>query len=196
MGVAGGGYVLVACNDAAQTHRIDGVVVRLESVTPYAGQLNEWVFCARPFTRSFRTAVGMVWEVTSPVRWPQHPARRKRQQVRYYLTSRPARTPPETLLRLVRRHGHSENRLHWVRDVTLGEDACQVRAGRAPQVLAVLRNAVVGLLHQHHVPNLAATLRVNAWRGPAALLRLLGLKLCMTLPGMPAFQGRRPHEAG
>jgi hypothetical protein len=36
--------------------------------------------------------------------------------------------------------------LHYVRDVTLGEDACRVRRGTAPQVLAALRNAVVHLL--------------------------------------------------
>ena len=39
-----------------------------------------------------------------------------------------------------------ENCLHYVRDVTLGEDACRVRKGNAPQVLAALRNAVVHLL--------------------------------------------------
>jgi hypothetical protein len=60
--------------------------------------------------------------------------------------------------------------------MTLGEDACQVRTGRAPQVLAALRNVVVGLLRQHRVPNLAATLRTNAWIGPATVLGLLGLK--------------------
>jgi predicted transposase YbfD/YdcC len=122
-------------------------------------------------------AVGLVLEVHSQVRWPQHPLRPVREQVRYFLTSLPASAPPAVVLHLVRRHWHIENRLHWVRDVTLGEDACQVRSGRAPQVLAVLRNAVVGLLHQHRVPNLAATLRSHAWSGPAAVLHLLGLQL-------------------
>jgi len=46
----------------------------------------------------------------------------------------------------VRRHGQIENRLHWPRDVTLGEDARQVRSGCAPHVLAAVRNAVLGLL--------------------------------------------------
>lgn len=36
--------------------------------------------------------------------------------------------------------------LHDVRDVTLGEDACWVRKGSAPRVLAALRNAVVDVL--------------------------------------------------
>ena len=50
------------------------------------------------------------------------------------------------LLGLVRDHWQIENGLHYVRDVTLGEDACRVRKGTAPQVLAALRNAVVHLL--------------------------------------------------
>jgi predicted transposase YbfD/YdcC len=122
-------------------------------------------------------AAGLVLEVTTHVRWPQHPAKAVREEVRYFLTSLPDATPAATLLRQVRTHWHIENRLHYVRDVTLGEDACQVRSGQAPQALAVLRNAVVGLLHQHRVPNLAATLRSHAWSGPAPVLHLLGLKL-------------------
>ena len=51
-----------------------------------------------------------------------------------------------TLLGLLRDHWRIENQLHYVRDVTLGEDACRVRKGAAPQVLAALRNAVVHLL--------------------------------------------------
>ena len=51
-----------------------------------------------------------------------------------------------TLLVLLRDHWRIENGLHYVRDVTLGEDACRVRKGTAPQVLAALRNAVVHLL--------------------------------------------------
>jgi predicted transposase YbfD/YdcC len=122
-------------------------------------------------------AATLVLEVSTQVHWPQHPAKPARTEVRYFLTSVSAATPPERLLRLVRRHWHIENRLHYVRDVTCGEDACQVRSGRAPHGLAALRNAVVGLLHQHRVSNLAATLRANAWSGPAAILRLLGLIL-------------------
>lgn len=85
-------------------------------------------------------AAGLVLEVATRVRWPRHPAKPPRQEVRYYLTSLPATTPPDGLLRLVRSHWLIENRVHYVRDVTLGEDASQVRAGRAPQVLAALRN--------------------------------------------------------
>ena len=52
----------------------------------------------------------------------------------------------KALLTLVRDHWTIENSLHYVWDVTLREDACRVRSGSAPQVLAAVRNAVVHLL--------------------------------------------------
>jgi hypothetical protein len=69
--------------------------------------------------------------------------------------------------------------LHWPRDVTLGEDACRVRSGAAPQVLATLRNVVVGLLHRRQVPNLAAAVRTYAWSPVAAVLSLFGLSVSL-----------------
>lgn len=68
-------------------------------------------------------------------------------EVVYGITSLPPdRADAATLLALLRAHWRIENELHYVRDVTLGEDACRVRSGHAPQVLAALRNAVVHLL--------------------------------------------------
>src|SRR5208283_5048538 len=52
------------------------------------------------------------------------------------------------LLKIARQHWHIENRLHYVRDVSLGEDACRVRSGSAPQLLAGLRNTVIGLIRK------------------------------------------------
>jgi hypothetical protein len=40
-----------------------------------------------------------------------------------------------------------------------------------------LRTAVVGLLHRHHIPNLAVALRAYAWSPATAVLDLLGLAL-------------------
>ena len=103
-------------------------------------------------------------------------------QVRYFVTSLPEPDPhwnqpgvtATQLLQHVRRHWCIENRLHYVRDVSFGEDACRVRSGAAPQVLAALRNAVIGLLRSAGWDNIAAGLRYNAWR-PSAALELLGL---------------------
>jgi predicted transposase YbfD/YdcC len=74
---------------------------------------------------------------------------------------------------LVRAHWRVENCLHYVRDVTLGEDACRVRKGSAPQVLAALRNAVVHLLSGVEAESRqAATERLAA--RPNEALQLLG----------------------
>lgn len=95
-------------------------------------------------------------------------------EVRYAITSLGEEVGPEQLLRHVRGHWGIENRLHWVRDVTLGEDASQVRTGAAPQVMAALRNVVIGLLRQANWTNIAAGLRHNGWQTGAAL-QLLGI---------------------
>jgi predicted transposase YbfD/YdcC len=95
------------------------------------------------------------------------------QEVRYTITSL-VQTAPERLLTLVRGHWGIENRLHWVRDVTLGEDASQVRTGAAPQVMAALRNVVIGLLRDRGCTNIAAALRDNGWC-PGAALQILGV---------------------
>jgi predicted transposase YbfD/YdcC len=120
---------------------------------------------------------GLVLEVQTRVGRASQPETPTRREVRYFLSSLPAATRPSWALQAVRRHWQIENRRHWTRDVTRGEDACHVRCGHAPQVLAAVRNTVIGLLHGRRVPNLAAAIRANAWFGPAAALDLLGLNL-------------------
>jgi predicted transposase YbfD/YdcC len=98
-------------------------------------------------------------------------------EVAYAITSLwPQAASPARLLALRRGHWGIENRLHWVRDVTFGEDASQVRTGAAPYVLAALRNVVIGLLRLTGATNIAATLRRHAAH-PAEALALLGLPL-------------------
>lgn len=99
-------------------------------------------------------------------------------EIRYAITSLRSGVGPAHLLRIWRGHWAIENRLHYVRDVTFGEDASQVRSGSAPQVLAALRNACVTLLRRAGHTNIAAALRANAWQSQSGVaLRLLGLPL-------------------
>ncbi len=62
-----------------------------------------------------------------------------------------------------------ENRLHYVRDVAMGEDANRTRTGSGPQALAILRNVTVTWLRLDGVANIAAALRRNACRVPALI---------------------------
>lgn len=54
--------------------------------------------------------------------------------------------------RIRRGHWTIENKTHYVRDVTFGEDRCQVRSGNAPQALAAFRNAITALLRTEGWP--------------------------------------------
>jgi hypothetical protein len=96
-------------------------------------------------------------------------------EVVYGITSLgPERAAAPQLLRLVRAHWRIENCLHYVRDVTLKEDACRVRRGSAPQVLAALRNGVVHLLREVPAENRAAAVERLGAR-PQEALQLIGL---------------------
>jgi predicted transposase YbfD/YdcC len=100
-----------------------------------------------------------------------------RQEWAYALTSLPsAQADAARLEQLWRGHWQIENGLHYVRDVTLGEDACQVRSDRAPANLAACRNVALNLLRLRGVTNVAAALRRHAMY-PRAALALMGVEL-------------------
>jgi predicted transposase YbfD/YdcC len=85
------------------------------------------------------------------------------EEVTYGVTSLP---PTEATAAQVealwRGHWSIENRVHYVRDVTWGEDASPVRRGHAPQALAALRNGLLSLL------------RALGWRQIADAIRHYG----------------------
>jgi predicted transposase YbfD/YdcC len=96
-------------------------------------------------------------------------------EVEYAITSvSRSRADAARLLTWWRGHWGIENKIHYVRDVTLGEDASRIRTNSAPQVLAATRNAVLALLRCWQCPNIAAALRENAYQ-PARLLARLGI---------------------
>lgn len=62
---------------------------------------------------------------------------------------------PAHLNHYVRSHWTVENRIHWVRDVTFGEDNSQVRAGAAPRALASFRNLAISTIRLAGRANIA-----------------------------------------
>jgi len=61
-----------------------------------------------------------------------------------------------------------------IRDVTYREDASQVRTGSGPQVMAALRNLVIGIFKLAGTGNIAAACRSHA-RNATRVLATLGL---------------------
>jgi hypothetical protein len=63
---------------------------------------------------------------------------------------------PSRLLELVRGHWSIENSSPYVPHVTFQEDRSQLRSGKAPQILAALRNLVIALIHRQGSFQIAA----------------------------------------
>jgi predicted transposase YbfD/YdcC len=84
-------------------------------------------------------------------------------ETRYFITSAPRELADAgVLLTWARGHWSIENRSHYVRDVTLGEDASRIRKGCGPEIMAALRNAAIGFLRSTGATKIAETIRRNA----------------------------------
>ena len=83
-------------------------------------------------------------------------------ETRYFVTSAARKLAGAgQLLQWARGHWSIENRCHYVRDVTFGEDASRVRKGSGPQVMAAIRNAAIGFLRFTGATNIAEITRRN-----------------------------------
>lgn len=95
-------------------------------------------------------------------------------QVRYAITSlTPKQVSLPQLATLWRNHWTIENKVHYVRDVSLGEDAARMRSGHAVESLAALRNAVMALLRAEGWPALPTACRHFAAH-PQLALQIIG----------------------
>ena len=97
------------------------------------------------------------------------------QETAYGITSlQPSQADARQIGELVRGQWQIENRLHWVRDVTIDEDRSQVRTGSAPRVLASLRNFAISCLRLAGYKSIAQGLRYLSWNWKL-LLDLVGI---------------------
>ena len=80
---------------------------------------------------------------------------------------------PATLAHFARQHWQIENAIHYVRDVTLGEDASRIRTGSGPHVMTCLRNLTIALHRLDGATNIASALRHTAWNAHTVLNKVL-----------------------
>jgi hypothetical protein len=93
------------------------------------------------------------------------------------VTSLPAlHAIPERVLKLKRGHWTIGNCVHYVKDVTLGEDKSTIHADNGPKIMTALRNTVVSLPRRAGFSTIAAQMRYNSTH-PQAALEVLSLSL-------------------
>jgi len=110
---------------------------------------------------------------TRPIKQATGTRARWRTETVYAICTLPAEAArPTELATWIRGHWSIENRLHWVRDVTLGEDLHQARTGNGPRVMATFRNLVISLLRLTGHTSIARALRHHA-RHPEQAITLL-----------------------
>ena len=65
-------------------------------------------------------------------------------ETRYYISS--LQVTPQKILRAIRSHWAIESNLHWILDMSFGEDQSRIRKENAPQVMAIIRHMALNLL--------------------------------------------------
>jgi predicted transposase YbfD/YdcC len=123
---------------------------RLVEVFDTAGQLNaEW----QPLIACVARVSRLTFEKdTRTGLWPS------REEIGFYACQ--IRLDAETLARAVRSHWGIENRDHYVRDVTLGEDDSRIR--KSPGAMARIRSTALNILRAKGIQNVSQALYVNA----------------------------------
>ena len=97
----------------------------------------------------------------------------ERVEIVYGITNLPRKkADAKRLLELNQKHWYVENRLHYRRDVTLGEDASQVRIKGAPAVLAALNGGILAISDFLGIKNLAEQM-IHYCAQPREVLELL-----------------------
>ena len=81
----------------------------------------------------------------------------RRSRTRYYISS--LNETVADFAQRIRDYWQVENKVHYVRDVTQGEDASRIRVHPLPNIFTVARNFSLNLFRDHGVDNMAQAQR-------------------------------------
>jgi predicted transposase YbfD/YdcC len=143
---------------------------RIEQRTVTVSREVEWLGGERRFPGELRLpGVATIIRVASRAEL----ADRGRFETRYYISS--ASLTAARAAEAVRSHWAIENRLHWVLDVTFGEDQSPLRKGHGATNMAVVRHFAINLLRTvQDKASLRLRRKRAAWE-PAYLAAILGI---------------------
>lgn len=106
-------------------------------------------------------------------------------ETRYFLLS--GKPGPERFLETVRAHWAVENSLHWVLDVTMGEDSLRNRKDNGPENLALMRKLALNLARAtptHKKQSMRGKLKRAGWDN-GFLLKLISFASNLTTDAKP-----------
>ncbi len=72
---------------------------------------------------------------------------RKSKENRYYITSLPSES--QKIGKIIRSHWAIENSLHWVLDVSFGEDQSRIRKGNGPENMVIMRHCAINMIRRY-----------------------------------------------
>ena len=182
---AAGGHVVLTVKDNQPTLAANLALLFADPLTPVTEAETLDCHRGRRERRHLRVSSDLTAYLATDSPWPEiaqvaqltrtvlTPALTRRETVYLITTLPPQHATPRRLLDLVRGHWHIENGLHYVRDVTFGEDRSRLRTGHAPQVMAALRNLVLTLIRRTGSHAIAATRRAFGYQPDKALALLL-----------------------
>lgn len=158
---------------AAQAKRTQFDYRRASTIDKGHGRIEERVGIASSELALYSRWPGLSQVVQIKRTWEQKGITRC--ATRYLVTSLPPEEASVRRLMEIRRgHWGIENSLHYVKDVTMGEDRSLIHVGQGGAVVSALRSAALSLLHRAGLYRIASALRANSQRPEQALI-LMGL---------------------
>lgn len=142
---------------------------RIEQRTVTVAREVEWINGDRRFPGEVRLpAVAAIIRVASRVEL----ADRCRFETRYYVSS--AKLTATRVAEAIRSHWAIENSLHWVLDVTFGDDRSRLRTGHGAKNMAVVRHFAINLVRAAKDKRTIKLRRKRAGWDPDFLANILG----------------------
>ena len=136
--------------ETAQAHNFEGIQysydVRVESGHHRIEKRQVWAVSIDQMGDLYKQSQWSGLQTIVKVVRTRHLWNKTTTEVMFYLSSLPP--DAQQLGKAIRQHWSIENQLHWVLDVTFGEDACRIRTGNAPENIALLKRWSINLLNQ------------------------------------------------
>jgi len=171
-----GDYLMVVKRNQPSLHEAIELLFSSPPLSASADEYRSYSYCNSGHGRIEKRTLESSTALNDYLDWPQvgQVLRRTRrtlhtktgelsQHVTYAVTSLERRRAlPKQIEALWRAHWTIENRLHYVRDESMGEDRSTLRSNHAPHAMAALRNAVLTLLRYEGWTNIPDAFRYFA----------------------------------